>query len=78
MKPSASTFSAIGMRQRNDMFRIRRETGVELKTTYRTGKTVFVKAGRTEKEKYGHPTAKPEDIIETLIANSCPAGGGRA
>ena len=57
------------------MFRIRRETGVELKTTYRTGKTVFVKAGRTEKEKYGHPTAKPEDIIETLIANSCPAGG---
>lgn len=51
------------------------ETGVELKTTYRTGKTVFVKAGRTEKEKYGHPTAKPEDIIETLIANSCPAGG---
>ena len=53
------------------------ETGVELKTTYRTGKTVFVKAGRTEKEKYGHPTAKPEDIIETLIANSCPAGGGR-
>ena len=54
------------------------ETGVELKTTYKTGKTVFVKAGMTEKEKYGHPTAKPEDIIETLIANSCPAGGGRA
>ena len=51
------------------------DKGVELKTIYQTGKTVFVKPCMSDKEKYGHPTAKPEDITETIIANSCPAGG---
>ena len=28
-----------------------------------------------DKKKYGHPTIKPEEIIENLILNSSEAGG---
>lgn len=52
-----------------------RGKGVKLNTKYETAKTVYVTPiNQTDKRKYGHPTIKPEEIIENLIRNSC--GGG--
>lgn len=51
------------------------EKGVTLNTTLDTGRTVYVtNVNKSDKDKYGHPTIKPEEIIENLIKNSC--GGG--
>ena len=51
------------------------ETGVKLNIPYERGKTFFVtNVNKADKEKYNHPTIKPEEIIENLIRNSC--GGG--
>lgn len=48
------------------------ETGVKLNTKYETAKTVYITPiNQADKAKFGHPTIKPEEIIETLIANSC-------
>ena len=52
------------------------ETGVNPEISYKTGRTVYLKKGMLEKDKWGHPTAKPQDIIENLIRNSSLAGGG--
>ena len=52
------------------------ETGVKLDISVSKGKTVFVtNVNKSDKDKYGHPTIKPEEIIENLILNSCPEGG---
>ena len=52
------------------------ETGVELKPSFETGRTVYLSSTNvTDKDRYGHPTIKPEEIIANLIRNSC--GGGR-
>lgn len=51
------------------------EKGISIKPNYSTGKTVyFTNTNVTDKDKYSHPTIKPEQIIENLIKNSC--GGG--
>lgn len=51
------------------------EKGVKLNATYETSKTIYVTTtNKGDKEKYDHPTIKPEKIIENLIRNSC--GGG--
>ena len=51
------------------------ETGVKLKPSFETGKTVYLSSTNTaDKDRYGHPTMKPEEIIANLIRNSC--GGG--
>lgn len=51
------------------------ETGVKVKPTFDTGKTVYIsKINICDKNDYLHPTIKPIDIIENLIRNSC--GGG--
>lgn len=52
------------------------EMGVNLNTrTFQTSKTVFLtQVNKADKDKYAHPTIKPEKIIENLIKNSC--GGG--
>lgn len=43
--------------------------------TYESAKTVFTQPINIEdKEKYGHPTIKPLNIIETLVANSSHKG----
>lgn len=52
------------------------EKGVRLNTTAERGKTVFLtNVNKADKEKYGHPTIKPETIIESLILNSSERGG---
>ena len=51
------------------------EQGAKVEIPFERGKTVFMtRVNKTDKEKYGHPTIKPEQIIENLIKNSC--GGG--
>lgn len=52
------------------------ETGVKLDTRdFQNSKTVYVtQVNKSDKEKYAHPTIKPEEIIENLIMNS--SGGG--
>lgn len=50
--------------------------GVKLNTKYETAKTVYVRAINIEdKNNYNHPTIKPIEIIENLIANSSERGG---
>lgn len=52
-----------------------KEPGVKTNIPYERAKTVFVtQVNKADKEKYAHPTIKPEEIIENLIKNSC--GGG--
>lgn len=49
--------------------------GVKIMTNYETGKTIYYTPNnRPDKDWFGHPTIKPENIIENLIRNSC--GGG--
>ena len=51
------------------------ETGVQVKPTFHTGKTVYITvANQADKSDYGHPTIKPIEIITNLIRNS--SGGG--
>lgn len=51
------------------------EKGVKVKPNFETGKTVYIsKTNVADKKDYGHPTIKPEAIIENLIRNS--SGGG--
>ena len=48
-----------------------RETGVELKGTVETKRTVWTtKCNVEDKKKYKHPTIKPITIIKNLIINS--------
>lgn len=52
------------------------EQGVKVKPSYETGKTVYIsKTNVTDKNDYGHPTIKPQSIIENLISNSSEVGG---
>ena len=51
------------------------EQGAYCKPKAETGKTVFItNTNKADKEKYAHPTIKPEEIIENLIKNSCGVG----
>ena len=51
------------------------ETGAKVEIPYERGKTVFfTRVNKADKRLYGHPTIKPEEIIENLILNS--SGGG--
>lgn len=48
---------------------------VKLSTKYETAKTVYVKPiNIDDKNKFGHPTIKPMEIIENLIKNSSEEG----
>lgn len=48
-----------------------REPGVKLYGTYESKKTYYVQAiNSKDKKLYGHPTIKPENIINNLIINS--------
>ena len=51
------------------------ETGVKPTISYERGNTVyFSNINKADKDKYNHPTIKPEEIIENLIRNSCAEG----
>lgn len=48
-----------------------REKGIKVYGNYRTKFTFYVTPlNQKDKKKYGHPTVKPQDIIENLIINS--------
>lgn len=48
-----------------------REKGVKLYGDYNTKRKYYITPiNKADKEKYGHPTIKPVDIIENLIVNS--------
>lgn len=52
-----------------------REKGVKVYGNYHTKKTYFVQAvNQKDKKKWGHPTIKPVNILETLITNSTNEG----
>lgn len=54
-----------------------REPGVKLYGTYETKRKWYVTpTNRADRERYGHPTVKPLDIIRNIIGNSAPRGGG--
>ena len=49
--------------------------GVKLNGNYDTLKTCYITSLNTyDKNKFKHPTIKPEEIIKTLINNSCKSG----
>lgn len=49
---------------------------VKLNPRYKHGRTFyFTNTNMEDKRKYGHPTIKPEEIIESLILNSSEEGG---
>ena len=49
--------------------------GADLHTTYERGHTYWITPTNTkDKRKYGHPTVKPQEIIENLILNSSHEG----
>jgi DNA modification methylase len=51
------------------------ERGVRLSISYDTGKTVYESnVNMKDKDLYGHPTIKPENIITNLISNSSVGG----
>ena len=53
-----------------------REKGVKLFGSYETKRKYYVSPLNTiDKEKYGHPTIKPLNIIKNLIINSSEGGG---
>ena len=53
-----------------------RESGVKIYGSYQTKKKFYVTPiNKSDKEKYGHPTIKPLDIIKNLIINSSKRGG---
>lgn len=48
-----------------------REKGVRVYGTYETKKTYYVTpTNQKEKKLYGHPTIKPQEILNNLIVNS--------
>ena len=48
-----------------------RENGVKIYGTYATKKKYYVTpTNKTDKEKYGHPTIKPLEIVKNLVINS--------
>ena len=48
------------------------ENGAKVKIPYERSKTIYITSvNKSDKEKYAHPTIKPEEIIENLIKNSC-------
>lgn len=56
-----------------------RAPGVPLYGTMETKRKFYVTAtNKSDKEKYGHPTPKPQKIIENFVNNSTIPGGGRA
>ena len=51
------------------------EKGTKLQGSYETLKTYYImNANVYDKNKFKHPTIKPEEIIKTLIKNSCQSG----
>lgn len=53
-----------------------REKGVKVYGSYHTKRKYYVTPANVEdKKKYGHPTIKPQFIIENLITNSSVPGG---
>ena len=49
--------------------------GAKLKGDYKSLKTYyFTNINQEDKNKFKHPTIKPEEIIKTLIKNSCKSG----
>lgn len=56
-----------------------REEGVKVYGSYETKHKFYVSSLNTaDKDKYGHPTIKPLNIIKNLIINSSRGGGSRA
>lgn len=54
-----------------------REKGVPILGTYETKKKYWLQEINTaDKDKYGHPTIKPLNMIQTCIINSSQSGGG--
>lgn len=52
-----------------------RESGIKISGSYETKKTYFVTPhNKTDKDKYNHPTIKPENIIRVLVGNSSKPG----
>ena len=52
------------------------DDSVKVHPKYENGKTFYhTSVNMEDKKKYGHPTIKPEPIIENLILNSSEAGG---
>ena len=53
-----------------------REKGVKLRGTYATKRKWWVTpVNREDRERYGHPTVKPLEIVETLVGNSISGDG---
>ena len=51
------------------------EKGTKLQGSYETLKTYYIMNSNVyDKNKFKHPTIKPEEIIKTLINNSCKSG----
>jgi len=52
-----------------------REPGVHIGGSYKTKKTYFITPlNKADKQKYNHPTVKPENIIQAMIVNSSKEG----
>lgn len=51
-----------------------RERGVKIFGNYSTKKKYFITGTNSESKKFGHPTVKPLNIIQTLIFNSSSEG----
>lgn len=50
--------------------------GVKMDIRFETASTVYLSPiNQSDKKIYGHPTIKPQPMIENLIRNSCPPGG---
>lgn len=53
-----------------------REKGVKIYGSFKSKFTYYITSiNKTDKEKYGHPTIKPLEIIKNLIINSSCGGG---
>lgn len=53
------------------------EQGAPVDIPFERARTIYLSnTNKDDKEDYGHPTVKPIDIIENLIANSSVRGGG--
>lgn len=56
---------------RHGIYLVFREKGVRVYGTYETKKTYYVTpTNQKEKKLYGHPTIKPQEILNNLIVNS--------
>ena len=53
-----------------------REPGVKLYGSYSTKRKWYVSSyNKADKERFGHPTVKPLEIIRNIVGNSAPRGG---